>query len=813
MEEGGKAPVFLKQASNVEVWQGDVARFSVTVTGSPTPKIQWFFNSMKLTPSTDCKLVFAGNDYSLILPYASVQDEGEYTCTAINEHGETTCSAHLHVRQQVPGVPWFAREPDNVRCAPGFTAVFEYTVAGEPCPDVQWFKGSEQVFSDARHAVAHHSDGSGSLTVWECMEEDTGLYTCRAMSTLGEATCSAELLVLPEEHAVCRQSPTLQYSAVAEYSYEEAGDLCSMEEAISLEAVREPLALLQLQTSQTEHVLPREDILPGLPPTCLAAQSVEAMLTQVATTQESSGLLAEPLQTLPAGSQGEVPAAAMETRLPGCLGTVAAQILLPKEQVLPKAAEETAALKTEASQALLQVSSTTESCAIDDGHSQVLEGFRAMQGELKAEVRFPSEFAFTEGQAVPLENTSSLEGAEEDFAARIHEGRSVRFPLLLEENQPLEKEHVVDLASSPRQHPRVGRQPHETMHTHQLQPSQVLNKEIQVPAQIPKISNLDIESQIRNALKAAVVSEQNILFSEWLADKEDVEVQTINITKEHKHTICTYVVTTRGLSPVEIPIFLGEVSIQTANPKMVLKEAFYSLVCEEKHLLTDEKSEALPVHPSSLLSGKSCDETSELELQRAERTTEAEIPLEKPLCAQMINTVTGHGQIKDVGAAAATADVASASVPIEAPTGILKRKEKREEICEEGGREGLETRAGKLEDEQDKEGYPIIQSKLVDTVVEEGESVSLVSIITNVREVNWYFEGKLVSSGDKFKCFQDQDTYTLVISKVCGEIHEGEYTCEALNQDGKRATAAKLTVVKRGWIMKIKSCLSNTLLC
>uniref|UniRef100_A0A8B9I2M8 Ig-like domain-containing protein n=1 Tax=Anser brachyrhynchus TaxID=132585 RepID=A0A8B9I2M8_9AVES len=187
MEEGGSAPVFLKQVSDVEVWQGDVARLSVTVTGSPTPKILWFFSDVKLTPSSDCKLVFAGNDHSLILPYVGMQDEGKYTCMASNVHGEAACSAHLHVRQRVPGAPCFARAPDSVQCAPGFTAVFEYTVAGEPCPDVEWFKGTERLFSDARHSVSHNPDGSGSLTVWECMEEDTGLYTCRAVSTLGEA--------------------------------------------------------------------------------------------------------------------------------------------------------------------------------------------------------------------------------------------------------------------------------------------------------------------------------------------------------------------------------------------------------------------------------------------------------------------------------------------------------------------------------------------------------------------------------------------------------------------------------------------------
>lgn len=817
MEEAGSAPVFLRQVSDVEVWQGDVARLSVTVTGSPTPKIQWFFNGMKLTPSTDCKLVFAGNDHSLILPYAGMQDEGKYMCKASNVHGEATCSAHLHVQQRTQGAPCFARVPDSVQCAPGFTAVFEYTVAGEPCPDVEWFKGNDKLFLDARCFVAHHPDGSGSLMVQDCNVEDTGLYVCRAVNSLGEAACSAELLVLPEEHAVCKQSPALQHSVVTEdqnlTSYEEVSELPTAERALSLEAMREPQALIQLQISQMEHMLPKEDILPSLPPACLAVQGVEEMLTQAATTQENSKLLAEIVQTLPGGPQSVAPEVTNETPLPGCLGTVAAQMLLPKEQIIPEEAEQTAALKIEVSQALQQVSSTTESCVMYGDHFQVTEGFQSTQGELKAELRFPSELACTGGHAVPLENISALEAAEEDFAARIHEGQAMRFPLLLEENQSLEEEHVISLASPLKQYPNIGRQSREILYASQLQASQVFTKESQLTYQFPKSCNLDIKSQIRDALKAAVVSEQNLLFSEWLADKESIEIQTLKITKEHKYTLCTYVVTTGGLNPIEIPVSLAEVNIETADQKKVLKEAFYSLIYEEKHLLTDEKPKALTSLSHPLNSGKSIGENSELEPQKAERTTEAEIPLEQPLFAEVVSTLMEHGQIKDVGAVAATADIAPAGVPVEKPTEILKRKEKREEIYEEEGREGLETKGVNLEDELGKENYPIIHRKLVNTVVEEGESVTLVSVITNVREVNWYFDDKLVSSGNKFKCLQDQDTYQLVISQVCGEIHQGEYTCEALNQGGKRATTAKLTVVKRGWIMGIKDHLSNTQLC
>uniref|UniRef100_A0A8C5J976 Ig-like domain-containing protein n=1 Tax=Junco hyemalis TaxID=40217 RepID=A0A8C5J976_JUNHY len=318
-------PRFVRLISDYSTFVGASVSFQCLVTGSPCPSVRWYKDGVLLEGDRYCA---QEDDHSLILPRAGVQDEGEYRCVASSAHGETSCSAQLHVRHRQPGSPCFARQPGSVLCAPGSTAVFEYTVEGRPCPDVLWSKGSERLLSDARRSIAQRPDGSGSLTVWHCVEEDSGLYTCRAVSALGEATCSAELLVLRQEHSVSSQSLALQHPAVAEEQsplfYEEAGELPAVEEAFRLEPRREPSTLLQLQMSQAVYMLPREDILPGLPPTCLAAQSVEEMLTQAATIQESSGLLAEPLETLPAGPQGVVPAAVMETQLPGCLGTVAA---------------------------------------------------------------------------------------------------------------------------------------------------------------------------------------------------------------------------------------------------------------------------------------------------------------------------------------------------------------------------------------------------------------------------------------------------------------------------------------------------------
>uniref|UniRef100_A0A8B9BHR9 Ig-like domain-containing protein n=1 Tax=Anser brachyrhynchus TaxID=132585 RepID=A0A8B9BHR9_9AVES len=188
------APVFLKQVSDVEVWQGDVARLSVTVTGSPTPKILWFFSDVKLTPSSDCKLVFAGNDHSLILPYVGMQDEGKYTCMASNVHGEAACSAHLHVRQRVPGAPCFARAPDSVQC-------FLCTVSGTPVIEVAWQKDGTTISPSDHHKISK-VENKHVLEISLLTTSDRGVYTCKASNKFGADICQAEMVIIDKPHFI-----------------------------------------------------------------------------------------------------------------------------------------------------------------------------------------------------------------------------------------------------------------------------------------------------------------------------------------------------------------------------------------------------------------------------------------------------------------------------------------------------------------------------------------------------------------------------------------------------------------------------------
>eukprot|EP00062_Callorhinchus_milii_P005912 gi/632946130/ref/XP_007888405.1/ PREDICTED: titin-like [Callorhinchus milii] len=221
-------PVFIKQISNIEVFVEDVAKFSVTVTGIPKPSIQWFYNSKKLSPSQNYKFVYDKNEYSLIISYTKLTDEGEYTCSASNVYGETSCSAYLRVKvkedmggfrksaakppvakptekkiskelltKEVGGKPpHFVKELKPLQCPKGRAAKFEYKLVGEPMPEVHWYKGNHQLHRNVYYSISSNSDGSGSLTINSAQEGDSGLYHCKAFNPFGEATCAVELVVL-----------------------------------------------------------------------------------------------------------------------------------------------------------------------------------------------------------------------------------------------------------------------------------------------------------------------------------------------------------------------------------------------------------------------------------------------------------------------------------------------------------------------------------------------------------------------------------------------------------------------------------------
>ncbi|XP_070305345.1 titin-like [Salvelinus sp. IW2-2015] len=217
MEKKKEKPVFVTQLSPVAVTIGDIARFTVTISCLPKPNVQWFHNGRVITSSSVYTFVQERDEYTLVINKVEKEFEGEYSCTASNRFGQSTCTTFLNIQvsdtkkpeRQVEKMfkptgqpPEFIKTIEPVQCSEGGLALFKYIVTGNPLPEVQWLKGSYQIQPSKYCIVVNNPDGSGFINMKGIQKEDSGLYTCKASNPSGEASCSAELIVFRESVSI-----------------------------------------------------------------------------------------------------------------------------------------------------------------------------------------------------------------------------------------------------------------------------------------------------------------------------------------------------------------------------------------------------------------------------------------------------------------------------------------------------------------------------------------------------------------------------------------------------------------------------------
>lgn len=89
------APHFTTLLQPRNVHDGDRVELTVRFIGRPSPRITWYQNGVELKPNPDFEIYVdhTKGESTLIIVEVFPEDEGEYTCIAINEVGEsiTTC--------------------------------------------------------------------------------------------------------------------------------------------------------------------------------------------------------------------------------------------------------------------------------------------------------------------------------------------------------------------------------------------------------------------------------------------------------------------------------------------------------------------------------------------------------------------------------------------------------------------------------------------------------------------------------------------------------------------------------------------------
>ncbi|KAK5981099.1 hypothetical protein GCK32_014702, partial [Trichostrongylus colubriformis] len=195
-----EAPQFTEILQPLEVKESEEATLSVTVTGTPLPKVQWFKDDFPI--QIDNVHLIAKEEgsghYVLTIKEARTVDQGSYSCKATNEAGEARTEATVHVAKESIA-PQFTETLKPLEVKETETLNLSVTVTGSPQPKVTWFKDDVPIQIDNVHAISKdEGQGHFTLTIRDARVSDVGSYTCKATNEAGEAQTEAKMAVVED---------------------------------------------------------------------------------------------------------------------------------------------------------------------------------------------------------------------------------------------------------------------------------------------------------------------------------------------------------------------------------------------------------------------------------------------------------------------------------------------------------------------------------------------------------------------------------------------------------------------------------------
>lgn len=651
-------------------------------------------------------------------------------------------------------------------------------------------------------------------------------------------------------HAGTRRSPTLLHTAIQdEQRTVVCEDTSSFEAKPSTSTVhpqKEAASLLHLQSTHPVDTLSKEGILViEKPDQQLAAQKQERTRSHVAITEEKQELTGDYHTELDLSVTGIHPQLRTEPRPQSILQLSFQPMQLPKETpVTTDFRQQRALVQKEDRWNVMHVPSVADSRPLEEGHTETLTTLDRFTCQTSVEPRVPSESVQIEEKEISTENSALLESAEEDFAIQIQEGQSIRQSILMDEKRVLRGELSQEVTESETwQVDSATTQPRLSLMASESQDNTALPKEMTFVVQIPKTFSLNVRRQLRDVLQSAVAREQPLLLADVVSKLQAVEVQEVKVQREPKRAVFTYMISTVG-APLEISLAFEGNYPQTAEFRTELQSAFHSLVYREAHVLTSEqpgtmqldKPQRLQVTAaskkqmlSSMVETASVAESavgfSAVRAEGAAVRTESKLAVECAAAQQQVvvqetkaaaipeptmsqlrvsteaafqqSVQTVKEEVRSVLVKSREEDVGAAAVPsVALPTATHREESVDISIVEEHREVVVEETTVVIQRQR-----PTVVTALEDMSVDEESRVTLSTTITHAAKVNWLFKGQLVEPGTEFRFSKDQDTYTLVISKVVQEMHQGEYVCEAENEAGTTTTSSRLTVVPRGLLI------------
>ncbi|KAM9642204.1 hemicentin-2 [Trichechus inunguis] len=162
--------------------QGAEVRVSCSASGYPAPHISWSREGRTLQQDSRVLVDAQG---TLIIQGVAPEDAGNYSCQAANEVGTDKKTVTLYYTDP----PSISAINAVVLAEVGKEAVLVCKASGVPPPRVIWYRGGLEMI------LAPEGFSSGTLRILAAQERDAGVYTCRAINELGDASAEIRLEV------------------------------------------------------------------------------------------------------------------------------------------------------------------------------------------------------------------------------------------------------------------------------------------------------------------------------------------------------------------------------------------------------------------------------------------------------------------------------------------------------------------------------------------------------------------------------------------------------------------------------------------
>uniref|UniRef100_A0A3B4TFU9 Ig-like domain-containing protein n=1 Tax=Seriola dumerili TaxID=41447 RepID=A0A3B4TFU9_SERDU len=201
-------PSLRKEMDETTAKLGQPAVMKCQIIGRPVPEIKWYHAGKEIVESRKYEMSSDGRNHSLSIMTDEQEDEGEYTCKAINDTGDAETTGVLvleRTKRRVDTARMLQKPPEFTLPLVNHTAYigedvrFGVTITVHPEPRVIWHKSGQKLIPghDDRKYTFISDKGLYQLIIHNLDNEDDAEYSVVARNRYGDDSCKARLTVVP----------------------------------------------------------------------------------------------------------------------------------------------------------------------------------------------------------------------------------------------------------------------------------------------------------------------------------------------------------------------------------------------------------------------------------------------------------------------------------------------------------------------------------------------------------------------------------------------------------------------------------------